>query len=158
MALLFAKKKSKSVIDTVSFYFDENERWKKVTDSYEVLVEIVSAIRPQKLNNLQPVDLADLICLLQDNHYINDGLSTYINHLFSGKKINKILTDAAILQDADFLYELKKRAFAKVLPYQHHSDTLEYVLNQVFYTETDPLWLQKIPQGQIETLFDLLGF
>ncbi|WP_321540570.1 recombinase [Flavobacterium piscinae] len=61
-----------------------------------------------------------------------------------------------MLQDADFFFELKKRVVAKFLPYQHESDTLEYILNQVFYNDTDPLWVQKIPQGQVETLFDLL--
>ncbi|MCB0443905.1 MAG: recombinase, partial [Flavobacterium sp.] len=80
----------------------------------------------------------------------------YIKTLFSGKKINKIIADAAILEDTDFLFEVKKRIFAKVLPYQHQTDSLEYILNQVFYSDTDSLWLQKIPQGQIETLYDLL--
>ena len=156
MARLFAKKNSKSVVQTVSFYFDENNRWKEVTDLHEVLVDIVSAIRPNKLKNLQPVDILDLISLLQENQPIRKSFSVYIKELFQDKKINKIVTDAAILQDANFLFELKKRAFAKILPYQHQSDSLEYILSQVFYNDTDPLWLQKIPQGQIETLFDLL--
>jgi len=156
MALLLAKKKKKSVVESVSFYFDENERWKEVDDSYEVLVDIVSTVRPKKLKNLQPIDIADLIGLLRENEYIKKAFSTYIKGLFFRKRINKIISDAAILQDADFLYEVKKRAFAKILPFQHQTDSLEYVLNQVFYSDTDPLWLQKIPQGQIETLYDLL--
>lgn len=156
MVRLFAKKNSKSVVQTVSFYFDENNRWKEVTDSHEVLADIVSSIRPNKLKNLQPVDILDLISLLQDNQSIRKSFSDYIKGLFSDKKINKIITDAAILQDANFLFEVKKRVFAKILPYQHQSDSLEYILSQVFYNDTDPLWLQKIPQEQIETLFDLL--
>jgi site-specific recombinase len=156
MALLLAKKKKKSLIEMVIFYFDENERWKEAIDSYEVLVDIVATIRPKKLKNLQPVDIVDLISLLRENHVIRKSFSVYIKGLFFGKRINKIISDAAILQDADFLFEVKKRAFAKILPYQHQSDSLEYVLNQVFYSDTDPLWLQKIPQGQIETLYDLL--
>lgn len=156
MALLLAKKKKKSLIEMVIFYFDENERWKEAIDSYEVLVDIVATIRPKKLKNLQPVDIVNLISLLHENHVIRKSFSVYIKGLFFGKRINKIISDAAILQDADFLFEVKKRAFAKILPYQHQSDSLEYVLNQVFYSDTDPLWLQKIPQGQIETLYDLL--
>jgi site-specific recombinase len=158
MPRLFAKKEKKSVVEIVSYYFDENKRWRDVVDIYEVLVIIVSTIRPTKLKHLQPVDISDLIGFLVDNEHIKKEFSTYIKGLFSGKKINKIVTDAAVLQDADFLYEVKKRLFAKILPYQHHSDSLEYVLNQVFYSDTDPLWLQKIPQGQIETLYDLLEF
>lgn len=156
MALLLAKRKKKAAVETVRFYFDENERWRDVTDSYEVLVNIVSAIRPKKIKNLQAVDISDLIGLLKENQLLRKTFSIYLRGLFAGKRINRIITDAAILQDADFLYEVKKRAFAKILPYQHQSDSLEYVLNQVFYSDTDPLWLQKIPQGQIETLYDLL--
>jgi site-specific recombinase len=156
MGLFLAKKESESVVEKVSFYFDENNRWQEKTDSYEVLVDIVAALRPKKLHNLPPVDIADLIVFLQENQAVKNTFSTYLKALFSGKKINKIVTDAAILQDADFFFELKKRVVAKFLPYQHQSDTLEYILNQVFYNDTDPHWVQKIPQGQVETLFDLL--
>jgi site-specific recombinase len=157
MGLFLAKKESESVVEKVSFYFDENNRWQEKTDSYEVLVDIVAALRPKKLHHLPPVDIADLIVFLQEHQVVKNSFSTYLKSLFSGKKINKIVTDAAILQDADFFFELKKRVVAKFLPYQHESDTLEYILNQVFYNDTDPLWVQKIPQGQVETLFDLLA-
>lgn len=156
MGLFSAKKTRESVVEKVSFYFDENNRWKEKTDFYEVLVDIVAILRPNKLKNLESIDISELISFLQVNQYVKNSFSNYLIELFKGKKINKIVTDAAILQDTNFFSELKKRAFAKFLPYQHESDSLEYILNQVFYNDTDLFWLQKIPQDQVETLFDLL--
>lgn len=86
MALLLAKKKKKSLIEMVIFYFDENERWKEAIDSYEVLVDIVATIRPKKLKNLQPVDIVDLISLLHENHVIRKSFSVYIKGLFLEKE------------------------------------------------------------------------
>ncbi|PKP16398.1 MAG: recombinase, partial [Bacteroidetes bacterium HGW-Bacteroidetes-23] len=150
----FAKKKKKTLIEILKFYFDENRRWKETEDNYDVLVEIVSSIRPKKPKTVVEVDLFDLITFLTENKSIASELSTYLTELFSEKKISKILTDAAILQDAAFFHEVKKRAFAKILPFQHPVDSLEYVLSQVFYSDTDPIWINKIPQAQIEDLYD----
>lgn len=156
MPILFAKKKV--LLEIISYYFDENQRWKETEDSYDALVEIVSAIRSKKPKSVVEVNLSGLITFLTENKSIAKEFSSYLTELFSGKKINKILTDAAILQDAAFFHEVKKRAFAKFLPFQHPIDSLEYVLIQVFHSDTDPLWINKIPQTQIEELYDLLGF
>ncbi|RAR49853.1 recombinase [Flavobacterium lacus] len=154
----FVKKEKKTLAEIVKFYFDENRRWKETDDNHDVLVEIVSSIRPKKPKTIVEIDLTDLITILAENKSIANEFSTYLTTLFSEKKISKILTDAAILQDVAFFHEIKKRAFAKILPYQHPIDSLEYVLSQVFYSDTDPLWISKIPQAQIEELYDLLGF
>lgn len=45
-----------------------------------------------------------------------------------------------------------------MLPYQPSKDSLEYILNQVFYLATDTIWVNKIPVSQIEELYDLLLF
>lgn len=158
MPIWFARKKKKPLLEIIKFYFDENRRWKETEDNYDVLVEIVSSIRPKKPKSVVEVDLFDLITFLTENKSIANELSTYLTELFFEKKISKILTDAAILQDAAFFHEVKKRAFAKILPFQHPVDSLEYVLSQVFYSDTDPIWINKIPQAQIEELYDLLGF
>ena len=78
--------------------------------------------------------------------------------MLQNKNFDAILTDAGILQDIDFFYEVKKRIFAKILPYQAPKDTLQYVLNQIFYVDSDPIWINKIPKAELETLFDLFQF
>ncbi len=54
--------------------------------------------------------------------------------------------------------KLKKRIIAKFLPFQPQSDTLEFVLNQVFYRSSDTIWINKIPLKELDALFDLLFF
>ena len=76
---------------------------------------------------------------------ITNQFSIYLKGLLFEKKISRILSDAAILQDVDFLFEVKKRIYARILPYQHEPDTLEFVLNQVFFKSSDPIWISRIP-------------
>ena len=54
-------------------------------------------------------------------------------------------------------YEVKKRLFAKILPFQPEKDTLEYILNQVFFKSDDPVWINKIPLEELQSLFQILG-
>ncbi|MCB0443157.1 MAG: hypothetical protein KDC50_03825, partial [Flavobacterium sp.] len=75
MPQLSGKKKKESVVEMVLYYFDEEKRWENATDTHEVLVNIVAAVRPQKLKNLAPVDISDLICLLADNEHIKKEFS-----------------------------------------------------------------------------------
>ena len=158
MAQLFNQKKKESSFDLLRIYFDENQLWKTIEDPLEVLTKIIAEIRPQNPFKTEKVDLTPFIEFFKENVEIRISFSEYVNTLLSQKRLSKILTDAGILQDVDFLFEVKKRIFAKFLPYQPESDTLEYILNQVFYLDTDPIWLNKIPLKQVVTIFDLAGF
>ena len=115
-------------------------------------------IRPLKIKKLEVVDLQEIISFLKENHSCRKQFSIYIKEILKDKKFNKILSDAAILQDVDFIFEVKKRIFAKILPYQPQKDTLEYILNQVFYLANDAIWINKIPSHQLEELYVLLEF
>jgi hypothetical protein len=44
------------------------------------------------------------------------------------------------------------------LPSQEQKETLQYVLNQVFYLDTDPIWINKIAYVEIEELFSISSF
>ena len=138
--------------------FEENNLWEYKADEVDLLAELVDIIRPKKLNKVYSVDISELILLLRDNEHYCAGFSKYLKGILKQKKFSKILTDAGILTDADFFYEVKKRLFAKFIPDQPKKDTLEYVLNQVFFVKTDPLWIRKIPYEQIEAVFDLVKF
>jgi site-specific recombinase len=87
-----------------------------------------------------------------------ENFMVYLKTVLANKKFDAILTDAGILQDIDFFYEVKKRLYAKILPYQAPKNTLQYVLNQIFYADSDPVWINKIPKVELETLFDLFQF
>jgi len=155
----FPKIKSiKTPIQFLSHYFDENQSWRNGNDDIEVLVELIRLVRPKKIKEDEIVDLQGIIIFLQTNECCRINLSRFIQDILKNKKFNKILSDAAILQDVDFIFEVKKRIFAKILPYQPQKDTLEFILNQVFYLASDAVWIKNIPFAQLKEFFSVLGF
>ncbi|RDI56928.1 recombinase [Flavobacterium glaciei] len=139
-------------------FFGEAQSWREIDDRLEPLVELIRLIRPLKIKNVQKVDLQEIILFLKENYSCRKQFFIYLKEILKDKKFNKILSDAAILQDVDFIFEVKKRIFAKFLPYQPQKDTLEYILNQVFYLANDGIWINKIPLNQLVELYDLLRF
>ena len=155
----FIKSKAKPTIaEFIADNFNEKEEWRQREDNLELFVQLIRFIRPLKPNKVAMVDLSELILFLQVNKTYSRNLATYIKEILDDKKFHKILSDAAILQDVDFIFEVKKRIFAKLLPNQPQKDTVEYVLNQVFYKATDIIWVKKIPFEQLEHLYAVLEF
>ena len=139
-------------------FFGENQSWRETDDALEPLIELIRLIRPVKIKNLETVDLHEIISFFNENDFCRQQFATYLKEIIKDKKFNKILSDAAILQDVDFIFEVKKRIFAKLLPYQPQKNTLEYILNQVFYLASDTIWVNKIPSSQLEELYGILKF
>lgn len=152
------KKNNLSSLDILRIHFNELQTWKDADNEIEFLIHIINGIRPANPKKISSVDLGFLIEFLQQNPSIKTNFINYLSIILANKKFGSILTDTGILKDKDFMYEVKKRFFAKLLPYQASPDTLEYVLNQVFYADTDSVWLEKIPFTQLEIIFELLGF
>ncbi|HEU4496930.1 MAG TPA: recombinase [Flavobacterium sp.] len=154
-------RKAKPQISITSFlghYFDEGQLWTQTQDEVELLVRLVRILRPKNPKKETIIDIQELLDFLEENDFARMQLAYYLKRLLQGKQFNKFLSDAGILQDADFIFEVRKRLFSKILPYQPKKDSLEYVLNQVFYVKTDFIWVNKIPMVQIEKLHDLLLF
>ena len=158
MKVLFKAKPKTTIAGLLTEFFGEAQSWRETNDNLEPLVELIRLIRPLKIKNIQTVDLQEAISFLKENYSCRKQFSIYLKEILKDKKFNKILSDAAILQDVDFIFEVKKRIFAKFLPYQPQKDTLEYVLNQVFYLANDWIWINKIPLNQLVELYDLLKF
>jgi site-specific recombinase len=158
MKSFFKAKHKPTIAGLMTDFFDENQSWRKKEDDLEPLIELIRLIRPLKNKDLETVDLQEIISFLKENNSCRKQFSIYLKEILIGRKFNKILSDAAILQDVDFIFEVKKRIFAKFLPYQPQKDTLEYILNQVFYLANDGVWLKKIELGQLGELYDLLEF
>ncbi|WP_413999607.1 recombinase [Flavobacterium sp. W1B] len=158
MKLFFKTKPKSTAAGLLTEFFGETQSWRETNDVLEPLVKLVRLIRPLKNKKQQTVDLQEIISFLKENYSCRKQLSIYLKEILKDRKFNKILSDAAILQDVDFIFEVKKRIFAKLLPYQPQKDTLEYVLNQVFYLANDGVWIDRIPLSQLEELYDLLKF
>lgn len=158
MRLFFKTKPKRTLAELLTSYFDDKQFWRNKEDDLEALVSLVELIRPSKIKKLQTIDLQEIISFLKENDSCCTQFSNYIKEILKDKKFNKILSDAAILQDVDFIFEVKKRIFSKFLPYQSQKNTLEYVLNQVFYNRNDALWISRIDLDQLDELYTLLEF
>ena len=139
-------------------YFNELQLWKNEENDIDILVQLVNAIRPKNPKKLEKFSVFPIIEFFSNNQVERENFVAYLKTVLENKNFDAILTDAGILQDIDFFYEVKKRIFAKILPYQAPKDTLQYVLNQIFYADSDPIWVNKIPKAELESLFDLFQF
>lgn len=139
--------------------FQENIR--QNTDKFfgvEFLINIVNVFRPIDVKIVYDIDLTPLLTLLSENELYKKSFSDYLKELFHKKDFDQIITDAGIIKDSGFFYEVRKRIVEKILPEQPPKNTLQFVLNQVFYSSSDPIWLNRIPKWQIEKLLDEIGF
>jgi site-specific recombinase len=127
------------------------------TEELLFLVDLVNLFRPQKGKLLAPVSIEQLLLFLDENPNKKNLLKEYLQKTLLNRKFSRMISDAGILQDTDFIHEVKKRIFAKILPFQPQKDTLEYVLNQVFYRSKDTFWVNSIPADEVSRLFDILS-
>ena len=155
----FRKQKQKATLqEFFTLNFDEHNLWEYKADEVDMLAELVDIFRPEEPEAAASVDITELLITLGENEHYCKCLSVYLREILKQKKFSKILTDAGILSDTDFFYEVRHRLFAKFIPEQPLKGTLEYVLNQVFFMKTDPVWISKIPIEQVDLLFTQLNF
>ena len=126
-------------------------------ESLYFLYDLVGYFRPKNPNAVANITLRELLDHLIEFDKDRIILSNYLKKILNNKTFYLMVSDAGILQDSDFLYEIRKRISAKILPYQPQKDTLEYALNQVFYKENDFIWINKIPMEELIELFEILG-
>lgn len=122
------------------------------------LVDLVHIFRPRNPKKVDIVSISKLIDFLKANDAQRIFLKNYLTAILQNRKFTNFLADTGILQNTDFMFEVKSRIFAKILPYQPQKDTLEYVLNQVFYRSSDAIWVNKIPMDELKVFFELVAF
>lgn len=159
---LFKKsKKSKvkrSLATFMSQHFNDKEGWMFNEDDLELLIDLVQFFRPEHPHRAEVVDLTEFLTFLDHNPTFRKELAVYLKQILHQKKFDLTITDAGILQDVDFFFEVRRRLFAKILPNQPQKDTLEFVMNQVFYLSSDSVWVRKIPFDQLQKLHKMLEF
>ena len=124
-------------------------------EGLDFLIELVNIFRKQRNSLL--VEITDLLDLLQSTPVYKSIFITKIDSLnFSKRDFDQIISDVGIINYNDFLYEVKRRIIAKIIPHQAPVESLEFVLNQIFYSRTDSEWIMRIPDEQLIRLFDLI--
>lgn len=144
-----------SIEEFIRKYFGKDEKWRNSTDQVKILVTLINLVRPKTRKSEAGLD--ELLTALKNNPVETENIGLFIRELISSRNFKSILTDAAIIDDTHFLKEVKRRFIAKLLPYQPKKNTLEYVLNQVFFSSTDPKWINSIEKEQKKQLFELLN-
>lgn len=124
--------------------------------SFLFLYDIIRYFRPKRVSH--NISILELIGYLQENPEHCQLLGAYTKELLSQRLFGRMISEVGIPQDSSFLYELQRRISAKILPFQPEKDTLQYILNQVFYLQTDYLWIERIDHKEFRILFELLGF
>ncbi|WP_295333540.1 recombinase [Flavobacterium sp.] len=144
-----------SLADLFRRYFDSNGY--QSNDRLLFLVDLVQFFRPNDPKKESVVSIKSLLDYLEANPDMIAQLQLYLAEALSKRKFGRMLSDTGILRDSDFSYEVKKRLFAKILPFQPEKDTLEFVLNQVFFKSSDPIWIARIPFEELQQLFDIIA-
>jgi site-specific recombinase len=142
----------------MSQHFNDKEGWMFSEDDLELLIDLVEFFRPEKPKSIENIDLTEFLTFLDHNPNFRKELAVYLKQTLHQKKFNLTITDAGILQDVDFIFEVRRRLYAKILPNQPQRDTLEFVMNQVFYLSSDIIWVKKIPFNQLQQLHKMLEF
>ncbi|MFN7331858.1 MAG: recombinase, partial [Flavobacterium sp.] len=134
-------------------WYQRHFQSENTSDSLASLVALVAMFRPAQPKQADTVSIAPLLDFLSQENDKAQQIAHSVQKTLQKRKFARMLSDSGILKDSDFWYEIKQRAWAKLLPYQPEGDTLEFVLNQVFYKSTDPIWLAKIPLEEYRALF-----
>ena len=150
------KKKFSSIEALFQHFFTENGY--QSSDQLLFLIVLVDFFRPKNPKGKTTVSIESLLRYLTENENHKEVLKNYLSDVLQKRKFSRMLSDTGILRDSDFMYEVKKRISDKLLPFQPEKDTLEFVLNQVFFKSSDPIWITQIPFEELQQFFDVVEF
>lgn len=150
---LFRKTKKKELEELFEDFYHSADY---TSDNLEFLVDLVAYFRPQEIGKGKTVSIRPLIEYLEQNSVKRYAMTVYLRNLFQNRKFTSILTDSGIIRDAYFIREVRERLASKILPEQPEPDTLQFLLNQVFYKQKDIEWIQEISLEEINELVTLL--
>jgi len=136
----------------------EKYEFKDDNHDLDLIIELINYYRQKSKIHIHELNITTLYHFLEENLNYKSTLITRIHRIITNRDFDQIITDSGIINYSDFIYEVRKRLTEKLLPYQPSLDTLEFVLNQVFYSGKDPKWLHRIPKDQLSCLIKTLGF
>ncbi len=147
--------KNKQDISTILEQIKEYEG-----EELDLLVSLVVAIRPtsKERKNGILIRFDGLVQYLRGSTAFRVGLKNYLIRITKNLRISTTLTDANIISGIDFWSELWDRLSYKILPDQPEKGSIDNLLVNVFFQETDSKWVSSIPEDKADELLDLLEF
>ncbi len=159
MSTIFKFRSRISARKTIEQVFTELRA--KSTERFPVeldfLADLVHIFRPIYREKDVKISIKPLLEFLNEQSEDRLLFIAYLKHIFDGKTFQGLITETGILQNRNFRSEIRRRVIAKILPYQPEESTVEFVLNQIFFLESDFKWIEQIPAEELAQLFDLLG-
>jgi site-specific recombinase len=150
---LFRKTQKKPLNEIFDSFYSEADY---TSNNLEFLIDLVAHFRPLKMDKSEVVSIRPLIDFLEENNVKRYAMAIYLRNVFQNRKFTSILTDSGIIRDAYFIREVRERLASKILPEQPEPDTLQFLLNQVFYRQKDIEWIQEISTQEIDEFVVLL--
>lgn len=150
---LFRKTKKRELEELFEDFYHSADY---TSDNLEFLVDLVAYFRPKEIGKGGVVSIRPLIDYLEQNAVKRYAMTVYLQNILQNRKFTSILTDSGIIRDAYFIREVRERLASKILPEQPEPDTLQFLLNQVFYKQKDIEWVQEISLEEINELVTIL--
>jgi site-specific recombinase len=148
------KKKAINQYDSFVSLFKKNYLFEDIS----LLTKIIIILRPVKLKKLEEYSISEFIRFLLDHPEYLEKFKFYFKECLQNRRFQSILTESGIIRNTGFRSEIIKRFVAKLIPNQPEKNTMEFLLNQMFYLESDIVWVSKIPYTELEKLFEILDF
>jgi site-specific recombinase len=153
MLKFFKKAKPQSLEIELQLLFE-----KEFDDDISLLLGFINIIRPKIDYLIDSQKLNDAFSWLKLNREQAIKLSNSVKSVLNNRHFHEILTESGIINSTRFREEIIKRTISKFIPFQPEKDTLEYVFNQLFYLDTDIIWLRNINIKQWENFTTILDF
>ncbi len=148
---MLVRKNFKSVYEIFEHYMHLVD-----VESIDFVFDLVNYFRHKNKHTKEPIQLEELLAQLRNEPERIEFLKAHLNVVFADKKKMILLTDAGLLNSVSFFKELRRRIGHQLIPDQPSTDSIQYVLNQVFYKPSDAKWVLAIPKEQWTELFSLL--
>jgi site-specific recombinase len=127
--------------------------------SLDFLTELIGKIRPDKPKDFVQAELRFRALLYQVSQDRSSLFSLRKALLTQFLKTNIVaaLTENGVLSSRGFIQELTGKIKHKVLPELQSPDNFLYVINKIFYSRKDFIWVQNIDKDLWKQFFEMLG-
>lgn len=126
----------------------------------EPLVRFIATIRPPKFRDVATAEanLKSAINYFSQNTFEATLFSNYVLKFTQQKDKTSLLTDVGILSNSGFRRELLQRINYFFLPEAKDEHGLRFYLEDIFYKDTDYIWVQGITTDLWVELFEAINF
>lgn len=123
----------------------------------QYLINLIHLLRPKNPQDAQEISqkLDEFIQLVLQTPTASYTLSHYIGLLLKKYRQSQLYTDMGIFSQDGFLNQLSKRIGAKLLPTIPDPSHLNFLIEHIFFLESDSEWLEKVTDLQWVQLFSL---